>query len=333
MKLLTFFSIVCISFSFGHSLVFAQNYESEQISVIPFQKSISRTGKVAFKRTLKLSFKSSGYLAQLSVDEGDYFDQNKLLATLNTKELRAEKNIRYIYLLQAKRDVNRIKKLIDKKLASQQDLDLVQTTLDSARESYKVAYYNLEKAEMYAPFEGVVLARYSELGELQSPGKEVLKIAAIEDNLIVKVRLTDTEISLIKRGQTVKVNTLSLGALNGVISKIPVQSNTDGNLYLIEVLLEKIKVNQKIVADQLAQVNIDFSTDEYVYKVPINALIETDTLGQAIVLIKSANNKFHRQTFNVMNIDNQYIYLQALNHSNDLEIVTQGWHQIDESVR
>ncbi|MEW6990584.1 efflux RND transporter periplasmic adaptor subunit [Colwelliaceae bacterium 6441] len=309
----------------------AQNYELAQISVTPYEKSIKRVGKVAFKSTLNLSFKSSGYLKTLLVEEGDFFTQHQLLASLNTEELKAEKNSRYARLLQAKREVTRVKKLLALNLSSEQALDVVQTNLETIREAYRVAYYDLEKAELKAPFDGVVLSKLSELAEFQSPGKVVLEVAAIDKNMVVKVALTSNEISYVKLGQSVQVHLSGFGVTPGVISKIPVKSNTSGQQYLVEVLLDNLKAGVDVFADQLAQVVIHYSVDKYVYRVPISALIEMNAIGDAVLAIKTADDKLVYQSFGVLNLDSQYLYIRAQNSSEELEIVTHGWQQLNIS--
>lgn len=325
------FTYIFVASSLLGLTVSAQNYELEQVSVTPFEKSVKRAGKVAFKRTLKLSFKSSGYLKSLSVDEGDFFSAKQLLASLNTEELIAEKNSRYAQLLQAKREVNRTKKLMEKELSSEQALELAQTNVETTREAYQVSFYNLEKAEIYAPFDGVVLARFSELAEFQSPGREVLEVAAVNKNLVVKVKLTDREISFVKLGQNVEVDLPNIGRVNGVISKIPVTSNAEGALYLIEVLLENIQAGKGVVAGQLAQVTIHFATENSVYQVPISALIEIDEKGDAILFTKASSGKLIRQSFDVLNIDTQSIYLRAHSYNDAIEFVINGWQQLNVS--
>ena len=149
---------------------FSQSYDLEQVIVEPYADTIKRTGKLDFKRTLNLSFKSSGYLTKLSVDEGQYFEKDQLLASLDTTELLQNKNSTYAQLLQAKREVNRQRELLKNELSSQQELDLALTKVETTRSAYQIAFYHLEKAQVYSPFSGVVLNRYTELGELQSPG-------------------------------------------------------------------------------------------------------------------------------------------------------------------
>ena len=70
----------------------AQSYDTEIISAELYNDTIQRTGKLDYKRTLALSFKSTGYLDLLTVDEGDQFTKGQLLASLDITELKQQKN-------------------------------------------------------------------------------------------------------------------------------------------------------------------------------------------------------------------------------------------------
>ena len=322
--------LLCLS-SFTSLELFAQNYQLEQFSATTYEKSLTRVGKVAFKRTLKLAFKSNGYLKKLSVDEGDYFAKDDLLASLDTAELKAIKNSRYAQLLQAKREVNRVKQLIEKKLSTRQALDLAETNVETSRAAYRVAYYNLEKSELVAPFSGVVLARYADLGEFQSMGQQVVEVAAVDDNLIVKMALTDSEISFVSMGQQVQVRLASAGSVTGVISKIPVTVNHNSQLYLVEVLLDQTKVGKGIFSGQLAQVDLQLSTQALIYRVPVSALIEMNSQGSAILLVSKSDGGLTKQPFDIINIDSQFLYLSADVAQEDISIVVNGWQQFQFS--
>ncbi|MFT5296168.1 MAG: multidrug efflux system membrane fusion protein [Colwellia sp.] len=315
---------ITISASFS---AFSQNYDLEQVIVEPYADTIKRTGKLDFKRTLNLSFKSSGYLTKLSVDEGQYFEKDQLLASLDTTELLQNKNSTYAQLLQAKREVNRQRELLKNELSSQQELDIALTKVETTRSAYQIAFYNLEKAQVYAPFSGVVLNRYTELGELQSPGHEVLKVAALDKNWVVKVALTGNEVSQIRLGQKVNVTLQTFGAVIGEVSKIPAISNTDGNMFIIEVLLPNLTLKSGIVAGQIAEITIDFTSDNFVYRLPISALISVDDAGQAIVITENQKELTY-QKYDIYRIDNQFVYLFASIDDQPLQIVTSGWQHI-----
>ncbi|MBA6252595.1 MULTISPECIES: efflux RND transporter periplasmic adaptor subunit [unclassified Colwellia] len=309
------------------SSTLSQSYDFEQIIVEPYADTIKRTGKLDFKRTLNLSFKSSGYLAKLVFDEGQYFEKNQLIASLDTRELLQNKNATYAQLLQAKREVNRQKKLLENKLSSEQDLDLALTRVETSRANYQVAFYHFEKAQIFAPFSGVVLNRYTELGELQSPGSNVLKIAALEQNWVVKVALTGNEVSQVRLGQKVNVSLQALGSVIGEVSKIPAISNTKGHMFIIEVLLPNINLNSGIVAGQIAEIIIDFTSDNFVYRLPISALISVNDKGQAVVIVKD-NQELVYQYYDIYRLDNQFVYLFASVDDQPIQIVSSGWQHI-----
>jgi len=319
-----------IGFSLSSSYVYAKNYDVEEVVVEPFIDVIKRTGKVNFKRTLNLSFKATGFLTQLSVDEGDRFEKQQLLASLDTTELEEDKNAKYALLLQAKRDVNRIKILLEKELSSQQDLDNALTNEETARANYKIAFYNLEKALVYAPFSGIVVARYTELGELQSPGKETLKVAALENNLVVRVALTGEEISLVRLKQRVRVNLHHLGYLEGLISKIPAIADSASHLFIIEVLLPFSDTNLPLIAGQIAQVIINVDKNDFIYRLPVAALNSIDGYGNALIAIDK-NGGLQQKAFKILKLDNHYLYIQAEPNGAPLKVITQGWQHLSLS--
>jgi len=302
----------------------AQSYDTEVIRAERYSDIIERTGKLDYKRTSSLSFKSSGYLTLLNVDEGERFNKGQLLASLDITELKEAKNSYYAQLMQAKREVKRISQLIDNKLASERELDQAITQVETIRSAYKVSYYNLEKAQMYAPFSGVVLSRNTELGELQNPGKEVLEIAKLE--WVVKVALTGREASQVKLEQKVTVSLSNIGIVEGLISKIPVISNANGNLFTIEILLPKVDSASSMIAGQLVGVTITFDRGQLVYRLPISALVGVDEQGRALVIAQSQQTPtFKQQSFEVFQLDNDFVYLKPSRHDEPLEIITNGW--------
>ncbi len=311
---------------------FAQNtsnegYQITSINVEPYIQVIKRTGKVNFRHTINLSFKTTGFLTKLNVDEGDTFEAAELLAALDTAELTADKNATYARLSQAKRNVSRIRILLAKKLSSQRELDDALTDVETTRAGYRVAFYNLEKAQLVAPFSGVVVQRNTELGELQAPGIVALQVAALEHNLIVSVALTSEEIGLVKLKQKVKVHIAGFGLIEGVISKIPAISNSSNHLFTIEVLLPETSSTRPLIAGQLAKILIYSQSHDFVYRLPIAALNAVNAQGQALIALEK-NNKLIQQAFSVFKIDNDYLYLQAQQSDAAIQVITQGWNKL-----
>lgn len=324
MTLFRFFTVLLLVIV--STSVRSQTIDSELISVELYNDKIERSGKLDYKRTLSLSFKNQGYLAQLDIDEGERFEKGQLLATLDITELQENKNANYAQLQQAKREVKRISQLMKNNLASERDLDMAITQVDTSRAAYQLTYYNLEKARLYAPFSGVVLRRNADLGELQNPGQEVLKIAKLEGNWVVKVALTGNEISRVQLKQNVQVALANLGFINGTISKIPAIADEGSNLFTIEVLLPSLKLSSGVISGQLASIKIAFESENYVYRLPINSLVTVNENGAAAVVSKlTSEASFSLENFKVFDLDNNYIYVEASQSSPPLTVMTKGW--------
>ncbi len=311
--------------------VSAQQIETKTIQAEAIVKKINRTGKLTFKRTVNLSFKTSGYLAELTVDEGDTFTKGQVLAKLDNEELVAEKNASYALLLQAKREVNRVNTLLKKNLSSQQALDEAKTLVETTRASHKVAEYNLAKAKLFAPFDGVVLARFTELGELQSPSQSALQLAAIDNNLVVRVALPAPEVNLVNLEQKIVVKLAQFGLVTGVVSRIPAIADRQSHLFTIDILLAELKATQ-VVVGQLAHISTKVTTDKFAYRLPIEALNSVDNQGRALVMLEDTNaaasDKFNQQAFEIKRLSNDYIYLSAQSSSLPLTVITRGWQQL-----
>ncbi|MFT7005503.1 MAG: multidrug efflux system membrane fusion protein [Colwellia sp.] len=325
LKLTGFFLLLGVS-SFAQSMP-NEGYHVAQIDVEPYIQAIKRTGKVNFRHTISLSFKTAGFLTQLNVDEGDTFEAKELLAELDTSELKADLNAAYARLSQAKRNVERIQILLAKELSSQRDLDDALTAVDTTRAAYKITVYNLEKAQVLAPFSGVVVQRNTELGELQSPGTVALQVAALENNLIVSVALTSEEISFVKLNQKVQVHIARFGLIEGTISKIPAISNSRSHLFTIEVLLPETSFARPLIVGQLAQVLVNTKSLDFVYRLPIEALNAVNEQGQALIMLEQNSNPIQK-AFSIYEMDNDFIYLKAVQSDSALQVITQGWNKL-----
>jgi len=304
-----------------------EGYQLTQIEAEPYTQIIQRTGKVNFARVVNLSFKTAGFLTQLNVDEGGFFEEKELLAALDTAELKAEKNAAYARLLQAKRNAERVRTLLKKDLSSQRDLDDALTDIETTRAAYRVAFYNLEKAQIYAPFDGVVVQRNTDLGELQSPGVGALQVATLSNNLIVSVSLTGEEISLVHLNQRVKVHLAYSGLVDGKISKIPAIADSRNHLFTIEVSLEEANFTKPLIVGQLARILIYAQGQDFIYRVPIEALNAVNEHGQALVTIEK-NNKPEQHAFSIHKMDNNFLYLTAHENSVAIDVITVGWNKL-----
>jgi RND family efflux transporter MFP subunit len=174
--------------------------------------------------------RTSGYLKQWFFDIGAHVKRGQLLAEIETPELdqqlqQAENDLRtaqanlYLAQVTADRWVALLKRAVVSKQETDQavsDHNAKQATVDSAEANVRRLQQLREFEHVYAPFDGVITARDTDIGALvqngNTPGqKELFRVAAI-DKLRVYISVPEVYATAVKSGETA---TLTLDAFPG----------------------------------------------------------------------------------------------------------------------
>jgi RND family efflux transporter MFP subunit len=144
---------------------------------------ISANGYVVARTKASVSAKIPGRLQYLGVTEGTRVKAGEVIARIESgdfaAQLASEKATAAqieAQLLQAKRDFERAKTLRAQGLNSDADLENAETRvsvtdaqLNAARAQVELARINLENTQVRAPFDGTVLRKDAEVGEIVAP--------------------------------------------------------------------------------------------------------------------------------------------------------------------
>ena len=174
--------------------------------------------------------RTSGYLKQWFFDIGAHVKRGQLLAEIETPELdqqlqQAENDLRtaqanlYLAQVTADRWVALLKRAVVSKQETDQavsDFNAKRATVDSAGANVRRLQQLQEFEHVYAPFDGVITARDTDIGALvqngNTPGqKELFRLAAI-DKLRVYISVPEVYATAVKSGETA---TLTLDAFPG----------------------------------------------------------------------------------------------------------------------
>ena len=154
---------------------------------------MTAAGHMQARETVKVSSNVTGDLLSLSVKEGDKVRRGQVLGQIDKRleetqvaqyrgtvaSARAQIGQIESGIVQDKRDLERVRKLVEEKLASASDLEKSQTTLqvdqgrlDAQKELVKQgqgqleqALYNLSRATLTAPIDGTILELSHKVGE------------------------------------------------------------------------------------------------------------------------------------------------------------------------
>lgn len=89
---------------------------------------------------------------------------------------------------------------------AERNREVVQALADSAEQSLELARIQRGNATLSAPFDGVIVARQAELGEVVAPGTPVATLADL-DHVWLRAYLNETDLGRVRLGQEVSVRT------------------------------------------------------------------------------------------------------------------------------
>ncbi|MBK7630303.1 MAG: efflux RND transporter periplasmic adaptor subunit [Ignavibacteriales bacterium] len=187
--------------------------------------SLQASGYVVAQRKAAIASKGTGRLIFLGVVEGDKVVKNQIIGKLeNTdilpqlEEAKANLQLYIADLVSAENTFNREKELYQKGLSSQQTFDQAKAGYDRLLASIDIANARIKQFEVAientlirAPFDGTVLTKNAEIGEIVAPfgGSTTSKTAVVTiadmKSLLVEADVSESNIEKIKVNQDCEI--------------------------------------------------------------------------------------------------------------------------------
>jgi multidrug efflux pump subunit AcrA (membrane-fusion protein) len=144
---------------------------------------LTASGYVVAQRKAAVASKATGRLEYLGVVEGDKVTKGQIIARIENSDMqaqveqaRANLKVSQAELFDAKQTLDRVKSLVEKGLSPQADHDgaearyrRVLASIDAAKAAVTGAEVNLENTLIRAPFDGTVLTKNADVGEMVAP--------------------------------------------------------------------------------------------------------------------------------------------------------------------
>ena len=251
--------------------------------------------------------RTAGYLRHRYVELGSRVKAGQLLAEIDAPELEeqlrqsradlatAEANARL-----ARITADRYAELRKSDSVSQQDADNAAGSLDARTSAVVSAQSNVQRLEklhaytkIYAPFDGVITARNTDVGALidsgagGGPGRELFHIATT-DRLRVFVNVPEVHAQAVHEGLIAELRLTQLpgrtfqGTLAHTARSIEAASRT----LLVE--LDVPNPSGELLAGSYAEVHIKLATAASTYRLPVNTLIFRSE-GLRVALVTDAS--------------------------------------------
>jgi len=144
---------------------------------------LTASGYVVARRKAAVASKGTGRLVYLGVEEGDHVKRGQVIARLEDNDViasreKARENLRMAEadLHEAQQSLERTRELLKRNVIAQSEFDLAEAryhrivaSIESARFAVKEADVAVDNTRIIAPFDGTVLQKNADLGEIMAP--------------------------------------------------------------------------------------------------------------------------------------------------------------------
>ena len=228
----------------------------EYLNPASAQSLLTATGYVVAQRKAEVASKATGRLEILNVEEGDSVRTGEILAEIEADDVRAALKAAEAMAIAARADLartdalykeakltyDRVKELLDRKLVSQAEFDQAEASYNSAIAAKGAAEANLQSARanadyaavqventiIRAPFDGTVLTKDADVGDVVAPfassasSKGAVVTLADMTSLEVEADVSESNIDRVRVGQKciITLDAFPTDPYRGAVKKI-----------------------------------------------------------------------------------------------------------------
>ena len=273
---------------------------------------VKATGEITPERKVEISAKVVGEIIALPVIEGQEVSSGQLLVEIERdlyegardqaraalRQAEVSRRRIEVQLVDAQRNLRRVRQLFSDQLVSQEALDQAQLAVDTVvveaesqehaidqyRSALKRATDDLARTTIRSPMDGVLIQLDAEQGETVVPGStnlpgSVIMIVADMSRLLAEVEVSEVDVVNISLGQTAEVTVDALGDDEPQIGRV-VEIATSGRRdptqgtirFRVKVALED--PDPALRPAMTAKVDILTATSEDALTVPVQAVVK-----------------------------------------------------------
>lgn len=285
---------------------------------------LTATGYVVAQRKAEVASKGTGRLEVLNVEEGDRVDKGDIIAKLEADDVSAAREAARAAVAVAEAEVARTKALakeaklaydraadlLNQNLISQAEFDNAEARYNSASASVAAAEAGLVSAKadvqyanvqventiIRAPFDGTVLTKNADVGDVVAPfassaaSKGAVVTLADMGSLEVEADVSESNIEQVQRGQrcVITLDAYPANPYDGYVKKIVPTADRTKATVMVKVAFDSL--DERVLPEMSAKVSFlpqesdsEMIDSRTVLSVPSSAIIERD--GQQVAFV------------------------------------------------
>lgn len=237
-------------------------------------------GTVRPKLSAVVEAKVSGRILELPVVAGQNVRADDTLAVLDAREIRARLDQAIAVRDQAAGDLARFTTLLRQEAVTRAEFDAVQARQRVAEAAVTEAETLLAHTRVTAPFDGVVVRKHADVGDLASPGRMLLEL---EDprRLRLEASVPEALIDRIRQGASLSVRVASIDRVfDGTVGEIAPASDPGTRTFLARI---DLPADPALRTGQFGRAAIPVG-DFAALRVPARAVVHRGQLELAFVV-------------------------------------------------
>lgn len=302
----------------------------ETVTVMPQEISTShqRSGSLRARRRVRIHNQEEGEITAMPFYEGETVKAGELLIRLNDDLLSAQLDKARANSRFARANLKRIKNLVSKRAASEDELAKVRNALDVALAEQKLLQTRLGHTRITAPFDGLVAERKAEPGDVAAKYSHLLTLTDPR-SLVIEIRLSELLLPHIKPGDPVqiRIDALGSGHFPGRVLRIHPELDPATRQGLVEITLDPIPEGAR--TGQFARVTLETARTARLL-VPFEA-VKRDLQGEYVYRL-DAEQRAHRVPVTTgLRVGGEIEILQGLEPGD--RIVSRGFLALNEGKK
>jgi RND family efflux transporter MFP subunit len=203
----------------------AQKVVTTVAQLKPVSNQIELLGTVESVYKAEIAARVSGTITTLPVVLGSEVHKDDLLVEISAGEIDAKLQQSRAQMEQARRNLEREKKLLTKSAATPETVKSLEEYLSIAEAAYQEARTIQSYTRVLSPFDGRVTSKQANIGDLATPGKPLLNIED-ENHLQVITDIPEAMILQVKQGDVFSIHIPAANlTISGTVAEVAPTAN------------------------------------------------------------------------------------------------------------
>jgi len=304
-----------------------------QVSVVrvepaPMKDILVLPGETEAWLDVRVAADAAGRVEWIGPKEGQTVKEGELIAKIDAAAFKAALDRAEAALNLAEDLYERRRKLFERNIINQEELDKSQTERDLARASFRQMKIEHERGYLKAPLTGVVNHLFVDEGEFIDKGKPFADVVNV-DKIKINVNVPELDVRYLKVGQQtmVRVDAFPEREMRGIVDFVAYKADPATKTFTVRVLVDN--PNHEIRPGMIARVAFLRRVIPDALSAPIFALV--DKGGERILFVEK-DGVVNARTVSLGVIEGDSIQItQGLQPGDNLIVV--GQRDVEEGMR